>query len=99
MQPAKKRGTAYTRADDELRPIIKEIFDQSKGRFGAQKIKYKLHREGRQIGRKHIRRLMQEMGLVCKQEQLRHFCTTNRKYKVYRNRIQQNFLADAPNLK
>ena len=29
---------------------------------------------------------------------LRYFSTTNRKYKVYRNRIQQKFTTEAPNM-
>lgn len=38
------------------------------------------------------------MGLVCKQLRLRYFSTTNRKYKVFRNRIQQKFMTEAPNM-
>ena len=41
---------------------------------------------------------MQEMGLICKQLRLRYYSTTNRKYKVYRNRIQQNFMTETPNM-
>lgn len=87
----------YEINDDELRPIIREIFVDSRERFGAQKIKFKLKERGYKVSLAHIRRLMQEMDLMCKQLQLRYFSTTNRKYKVYRNRIQQKFMTDAPN--
>lgn len=84
--------------DDELRPLIKEIFVNSRERFGAQKIRFMLQQQGKNISRAHISRLMQEMDLVCKQMRLRYFSTTNRKYKVYRNRIQQKFMTEAPNM-
>ena len=84
--------------DDELRSLIKQIFVNSRERFGAQKIKFCLQLQGKIVSRTHISRLMQEMGLVCKQLRLRYFSTTNRKYKVYRNRIQQKFMTEAPNM-
>ncbi len=93
--PAKKQ---YELVDDELRPLIKEIFVNSRERFGAQKIKFKMKQLGYSPSLAHIRRLMQEIGLVCKQLQLRYFSTTNRKYKVFRNRIQQKFITEAPNM-
>ena len=74
--------------DEDLCPLIKEIFENSRERFGASKIHFILKQQGYHISRAHVSRLMQEMGLVCKQLQLRHFSTTSRKYKVYRNRIQ-----------
>lgn len=93
--PVKKQ---YELVDDELRPLIMQIFVNSRERFGAQKIKYILQQQGKTVSRMHISRLMQEMGLVCKQLRLRYFSTTNRKYKVYRNRIQQKFMTEAPNM-
>jgi transposase InsO family protein/transposase-like protein len=88
----------YEINDDQLRPVIREIFAESRERFGAQKIKFKLTERGYKASLTHIRRLMQEMDLMCKQLRLRHFSTTNRKYKVYRNRIQQKFMTEAPNM-
>ena len=84
--------------DDELRPLIKEIFVNSQERFGAQKIKFILKQQGKNVSRAHISRLMQEMGFICRQLRLRYYSTTNRKYKVYRNRIQQNFMTETPNM-
>lgn len=78
--------------------IIKEIFVNSQERFGAQKIKFILKQQGKNVSRAQISRLMQEMWLICKQLRLRYYSTTNRKYKVYRNRIQQNFMTEASNM-
>ena len=90
--------TQYEIADEKLRPLITEIFINSRERFGAQKIKFVLKQQGLNVSRAHISRLMQEMGLVCKQLRLRYFSATNRKYKVYRNRVQQKFMTEAPNM-
>jgi len=84
--------------DEILKPAIQAIFGKSKERFGSQKIKVKLKELGLTVSLGRIRRLMKEMNLVCKQVQLRYFSTTNRKYKYYRNRVQQKFLQEAPNL-
>ena len=84
--------------DEDLCPLIKEIFENSRERLGAPKIHFILKQQGYHISRAHVSRLMQEMGLVCKQLQLRHFSTTSRKYKVYHNRIQQKFMTEAPNM-
>ena len=92
------KKTQFEIVDEKLRPLIKEIFINSRERFGAQKIKFVLKQQGLNVSRAHISRLMQEMGLVCKQLRLRYFSTTNRKYKVYRNRIQQKFMTEAPNM-
>ena len=41
---------------------------------------------------------MKEMGLVCKQAQLKYFNTTNRKYVFRKNHVLQKFQADLPNV-
>ena len=79
-------------------PKIKSIFEQSKERFGSRKIQAILRREGLVISMRRINRLMEEMNLVCKQSRLRYWSTTARKYKYYRNRLQQDFKQPAPNL-
>ena len=85
--------------DDEFfAPKIKSIFEQSKERFGSRKIQALLQREGLAISMRRISRLMDEMNLVCKQSRLHYWSTTARKYKYYRNRLQQDFKQPAPNL-
>ena len=80
-----------------LRPIIETEFYDSGERFGAAMIKVKLNERGIKISKEHIRRLMKEMKLVCKQNRSRCFNSTHRKYKYRRNRLQRNFTQDAPN--
>jgi putative transposase len=42
---------------------IKEAFDDSRGRYGARKVWHQLRREGREIARCTVERLMKTMGL------------------------------------
>ena len=85
-------------ADEFFAPRIKKLFEQSNERFGSRKIQALLRREGLVISMRRISRLMAEMNLVCKQSRLRYWSTTARKYKYYRNRLQQEFKQLAPNL-
>ena len=90
--------TMFEERNDRLRPMIAKLFEESKARFGSEKIRIKLLESGIQVSKKHISALMKEMGLVCKQSQLRYFNTTNRKYVFRRNYVLQNFHADLPNV-
>ena len=89
--------TWFDAKNEVLRPAIQAYFDESKERFGASKITIKLREAGFIVSQKHVSKLMKEMGLVCKQNRLRVFASTNRKYKYRRNRLQQNFNPEAPN--
>jgi len=42
---------------------IKQVFDGSRGRYGARKVWHQLRREGHDIARCTVERLMQIMGL------------------------------------
>lgn len=88
--------TIYQEKDEQLRPLIKKFFEESKERFGASKIKIALDNIGISVSKKHIERLMKEMELVCKQTRIR--CTWATKVsKFRRNRLKQNFTQDTPN--
>lgn len=56
--------TMFEQSDDEVRPIIKDIFAKSKERFGARKIKTKLAESGFIVSQKRVTRLMKEMSLI-----------------------------------
>ena len=50
-----------------LRVKVKQVFKISRGSAGSRTIKTKLNEQGIEIGRFKISRLMEEIGLVCKQ--------------------------------
>lgn len=88
--------TMYQEKDEQLRPLIKKYFEESKERFGASKIKIALNNIGISVSQKHIERLMKEMELVCKQTRIR--CTwETRTIKFRKNRLKQNFTQPHPN--
>jgi len=73
--------------DKELTAIIKIIFQEGRGTYGARRIKSILSRKGVIISRRRIIRLVKEANLVCK---------TKRKFKATTN--SNHKLPVAPNL-
>ena len=87
-------------ADDSLKPIIKEVFDEGKGRFGSAMIKVKLNERGFQVSPKRIVRLMQSMGLQCSRNMptLTEYKRTYIKTIHYTgNKLKNQFSQAAPN--
>lgn len=84
--------------DEKLRPMIKDIFEKSKERFGSRKIRAVLAQKGIHVGIPRIIRLMKEMELECRQNRLRVWSSTARRYKYYKNKLKQEFKQPEPNL-
>jgi putative transposase len=83
--------------DEVYKPIVKRIFEDTKGRIGSIKIKALMELEGHFISAQRVSRLMKELNLVC---------VANKKYKRYnhtpkaryhRNILDRNFDVDTPN--
>lgn len=87
----------YEIRDEMLRPKILAIFKESKERFGAQKISIKLKQQGMQVSIDAVSKIMKEMGLVCKQNRMRKYNTTNKCSKYRKNRLKRNFNPNLPN--
>ena len=66
-------GCLRVKEDEELSVMIKGIFREGRGSYGARRIKKRLGRQGILISRRRISRLMHESNLVCK---------TKRKFKA-----------------
>ena len=80
--------------DRELTGKIKDIFFESDRIYGARKILRELRKKGIRTSRKHIRRLMDEAGLVSVTRR-RIVNTTDSKHDlaIFPNLLQQNFSA------
>ncbi|KNF06948.1 putative transposase [Gottschalkia purinilytica] len=84
---------------DEVKLKIKEIYHNSKGRYGYRRITMTLRNSGIVINHKTVQKLMKELGLKCQ--------VRIKKYKSYRgevgriapNILQRNFEATKPNEK
>ena len=90
--------TMFEKNDEIVRPLVKEIFDESRGRYGTRKLKAELESRGYIVSFERLRRYMKELNLKCKQSQLKYFSSSNRKYLYRRNKLKQQFLQTAPNL-
>ena len=92
------KQTIWDKEDVKLKPLVQQIFDESKGRYGTRKLKAALEQRGYIVSLKRLRRFMKELNISCKQTQLKYFSSSNRKYMYRRNTLKQQFLQSAPNL-
>ena len=83
--------------DEQLKPLINEIFKKSMGTFGARRIRIKLLERGYITSEKRINRLMREMGLNAVGPKPMINSANDRQYKYYPNKLKGKFLTDAPN--
>jgi len=90
----KREENPRRKMDRELSGKIKDIFFESDRIYGARKILRELRKKGIKTSRKHIRRLMEEAGLVPVTRR-RIINTTDSKHNmaIFPNLLQQNFCA------
>jgi putative transposase len=77
---------------------IKKLFEDSRESLGSREMMKKLRKEGFEIGRYWVRKLMQKLGLKVTQR-IAYKVTTNRKHgdAVADNLLNQNFNPTGPN--
>jgi putative transposase len=90
--------TMIQQLDEVLKPLILEIFEKSRRRFGARKIRAKLMENDYVISERRTARLMKEMGLSSKAPRRYPNATNDREYKYYPNKLKRQFLQETPNL-
>ncbi len=83
--------------DNQLKPLIQEVFEKSCQRFGARRIRAKLMQRGYAISERRVHRLMKELGLSVKRNHPRINSANDRQYRYYPNKLKRHFLTDAPN--
>lgn len=90
--------TFKDRIDDFLAELIKTIFNNQRKGCGTRVIKKALFRQGYQISRRRIGRLMKKLELFCKTTK-KFKATTNSKhnYPVAPNRLNREFTVKKPN--
>lgn len=59
----KRRPSARARRDEELIPLITTIYNENYQVYGARKVWEELHRQGHQVARCTVERLMRRLGL------------------------------------
>lgn len=83
--------------DEQLKPLIADIFKKSRETFGARRIRIKLRDKGYKTSEKRINRLMKEMGLNAIGPKPMLNSANDRVYKYYPNKLKGKFLTDSPN--
>lgn len=86
-------------ADEELLVLIREVFDEHRGRYGALRIWKELQDRDLDVGRDRIARLMREAGLKGRTRARRRPKTTiqDAQARASDNLLARNFTVDAPN--
>ena len=80
-----------------MKEHIKEIFDKSQQRFGANKIAAVLSTQGIPVSPKYVRDLMQEMGLQSITRHSKRDYQREKRLAKKQNLLQWKFQADEPN--
>ena len=85
--------------DDNFATMIRRVFDQHQGNYGAPRITEELRALGQRINGKRVERLMREMGLQAKQKRKFKPQTTvvDAQAMVSPDLLGQDFSASAPN--
>jgi putative transposase len=97
---AKKRSpSARTVRDEELKKEIQRVFDDHYGVYGARKVWRQLRREGVEVARCTVERLMRQLGLVgAVRGKTRRTTWADPSVTPAPDLVKRNFQADAPNL-
>ena len=90
--------TMYEEKDELLRPLIQEIFHNSKERFGSEKIRVKLIEQGITVGAAKVSQLMKEMGLNANHKKPYRRANNLYKRNYRKNILQRQFDQPQPNL-
>ena len=83
----------------ERKEMIKEVFEQNKGRYGYRRITMELRNRGICLNHKTVLKLMNEMGLHCKIRMKRYSSFRGEINKEAENIIKRHFYAKEPNQK
>ena len=94
----KKADTSYARRRLELSDAVREVYEESRGLFGSDKILSILQTKGYQTSKQMVRQLMKEMGLKSfRSRAKKDFALWERLHET-KNILQQDFSANEPNL-
>ncbi len=92
----KSDRTKYIEEQQALMLQVKQIFDDSKQRYGAEKIRITLAENGIKVGKKRILAIMNELGLVSIRENAKSNYKKRQQYQKH-NLINREFSAKRQN--
>lgn len=83
----------------EVKELIKSIFEEHQGRYGYRRITLELSNRDIKINHKTVRRLMNEMGLKCLVRMKKYRSYRGKVGKIAPNILERDFTASEPNEK
>lgn len=83
----------------EAKAEISFIYQENKGRYGYRRITAVLHNKGMHLNHKTVRRLMKELGLVCRVRAKKYRSYKGDVGKIAPNLLNRDFQAEKPNQK
>jgi transposase InsO family protein len=92
----KRENSQFNQKCAMLRPIIKDLYDESHQILGATKMTAILNERGYHVSFNTVSKLMKEMELYSIRDGAKSYYEKNRR-KKRENLLQQNFTASAPN--
>ena len=96
---ARNPDLASDRAKQDAKDLddIKRVYEKSKGRYGARKVWHHLRREGKDIARCTVERLMREKGYQGVTRGKRKTTIPDPAQACPQDKVNRQFTADAPN--
>lgn len=96
-----QKTNSYKENNQKLDVKIKQIYDESKGRYGSPKITKKLKEEGINVSQKRVARRMKFLGLKSIVVKKYNHSSSSKmdSTKDYPNLLEQNFFVDKPSKK
>jgi putative transposase len=83
----------------EMKELIKSIFEEHQGRYGYRRITLELRNRGLKINHKTVLRLMNEMGIKCLVRMKKYRSYRGNVGKIAPNILEREFKASEPNEK
>ena len=82
-----------------LQAELRRLFDRHGGRYGHRRLRGLLRREGWQVSKKTVLKLMRKLGLRCSIRKKRYASFTGEVGRIAPNLLQRDFTATGPNQK
>lgn len=89
--------TQLQKSDAVLKPVVKAVFEETKGVIGSRKIRTIMMKRGYTIDLEHLRRLMRELELKPVSRQRVAHNTEPPRQLYFQNRLRQRFDVERPN--
>ncbi len=93
----KPKQSLIEKENEILKPLVLEIFEKSKKRFGSIKVRIKLIELGFTISQKRVSKLMKELNITCQFHKVQIKYPKANRNLYLKNKLKQKFQKNSPN--